>query len=117
MDISQSISGFGDLMAESYIRVLVAGLFLYFLSNKYQKSLRNLPGPMLAGFSNLWRLHCAWSGKLHLKHAEIHRKYGPVVRIGPNAVSVGDSKAIPIIYGSNSGFEKVSSNSRNILGS
>ena len=37
----------------------------------------------------------------------LHKKYGPLVRIGPNHVSVSDPKAINIIYGLKTGFTKV----------
>jgi hypothetical protein len=48
-----------------------------------------------------------WKGDHHNTAIDLHRKYGPLVRIGPKHISVGDSSAIPIIYGLNKGFTKV----------
>ncbi|KAF5529252.1 hypothetical protein FNAPI_13938, partial [Fusarium napiforme] len=38
----------------------------------------------------------------------LHRKYGPLVRIGPNLVSVSDPAAIPTIYGNKHVWKKAS---------
>ncbi|PVH68975.1 cytochrome P450 [Cadophora sp. DSE1049] len=38
----------------------------------------------------------------------LHDKYGPIVRVGPNHVSVSDPAMIPIIYGISSKFTKTS---------
>lgn len=37
---------------------------------------------------------------------DLHKKYGKVVRIQPNHVSIADDSAIPIIYGHGNGFLK-----------
>lgn len=37
---------------------------------------------------------------------EAHKKYGTLVRIAPNHVSVADAEAIPVIYGHGNGFLK-----------
>ncbi|KAL4871072.1 cytochrome P450 [Aspergillus spectabilis] len=38
---------------------------------------------------------------------DLHRRLGPLVRIRPRHVSVGDPMAIPVIYGLNKGFTKI----------
>lgn len=38
---------------------------------------------------------------------DLHEKYGPVVRVGPNTVHVSDATAIPAIYTSHGEFRKV----------
>lgn len=107
MDPKQAIYKFADQVANHFVGILLIFLAFHFLRNKYQNNLGQVSGPTIAGFTNLWRLHQAWTGKLHLKYAELHRQYGALVRIGPNVVSVGDPKAIPVIYGLNAGFKKV----------
>lgn len=77
------------------------------LANRFKSGLRSIPGPSLAKFTRLWKLHSVWKGDHHVTAIELHRKYGPLVRIGPKHISVGDADAIPIIYGLNSGFTKV----------
>jgi hypothetical protein len=64
-------------------------------------------GPVLAGFTNWW-----WTASVKSKHhhetmIKLHRKYGDVVRIGPNAFSIARVDYIPKIYGINNGFTKV----------
>lgn len=36
----------------------------------------------------------------------LHRKYGPLVRIGPNHISVSDPAAVKVIYAAGKGFTK-----------
>jgi hypothetical protein len=72
----------------------------------YFHRLHGIPGPAVASCSNLWRLYQAWKRRPELVHLALHEKYGPLVRIGPNAISVSDPKAISIIYALNGGFSK-----------
>ncbi|KAI0180673.1 putative benzoate 4-monooxygenase cytochrome P450 [Hypoxylon sp. FL1284] len=68
--------------------------------------LRRIPGPLCAKFTNLQRVLWVKTGRAHLIHEEIHRKYGEVVRIGPNMVSISNPEAIPTIYPMRPGFPK-----------
>jgi cytochrome P450 len=47
-----------------------------------------------------------WQRRPELEHIRLHQKHGPLVRLGPRAVSVSDPAAIQIIYALNSGFIK-----------
>lgn len=69
-------------------------------------SLRDIPGPLLARLSNLWLFLTARRGKRYLIVHETHQKYGPVVRIQPNHVSINDDSVIQTIYGHGNGFLK-----------
>ena len=84
--------------------LLVGGLQL---ARTYLK-LRFVPGPWLAGITNLPRLYWTWTSKPFEKHLSLHKKYGKLVRMGPNMVSISDPGAIPTIYGFNYDFQKVS---------
>ncbi|MCJ1466156.1 hypothetical protein MMC07_004775 [Pseudocyphellaria aurata] len=64
----------------------------------YGTSLRRVPGPLLARFSNLWKLSAAWNQDMPRRNMEAHHKYGPVVRIGHNTVSVSDPSALTSVY-------------------
>jgi hypothetical protein len=77
-----------------------------FLRNYYK--LNHIPGPFLAGLTDFWRfIHC-FRGQSSRQY-ELHRKHDShLVRLGPNTVSVSDATAIPIIYGLNPIFNKVS---------
>jgi cytochrome P450 len=52
--------------------------------------LRHVPGPFLARFSYLWLARLALSGKQYETHLELNKKYGPIVRVGPNDVFTDD---------------------------
>ncbi|KAH8645947.1 cytochrome P450 [Ilyonectria robusta] len=76
------------------------------LYNKYGHGINSIPGPTLASFTNLWRFFLVTRRRPELKHIELHQKYGSVIRIGPNVVSVSDPNAVKIIYAINAGFVK-----------
>lgn len=69
--------------------------------------LRHIPGPFLPSFSDYFRVKWVQSSKAHFVHQELHSKYGDVVRMGPNMVSIGDPEAVPSLYPMRRGFLKV----------
>ena len=69
--------------------------------------LRHIPGPFLAALTNFVRRSWVLAGDLHQKHTDLHRQYGTVVRVGPNAVLVSQPEAIDSIYGFKARFLKV----------
>jgi len=82
-----------SFMAEHYIVLGFTLLLVRILSKRYLSPLRKYPGPFLASFSRLWKVRSVASGRTHLEHIDLHRKYGPVVRIAPNEVSVASPEA------------------------
>lgn len=68
--------------------------------------LQSIPGPFFAKFSSLWLFLQARRGNRYLRVDEAHKKYGKVVRIQPDHVSVADDSAINAIYGHGNGFLK-----------
>lgn len=82
------------------------------LVNRFGGGLNKIPGPFLAGFTDFWRVVIVWRRRPELTHIQLHEKYGPVVRIGPRTVSVGDVQAVKKIYALNAGFIKVCPNRR-----
>ncbi|KAJ4504722.1 hypothetical protein HRR83_003149 [Exophiala dermatitidis] len=69
--------------------------------------LRSIPGPLLAKFTDLYRLLLVLGRKPHEKHLELHKRYGNVVRLGPKCVSVtGSAGYIGQIYGIGKGLVK-----------
>ncbi|KAM5363917.1 hypothetical protein ACJZ2D_011769 [Fusarium nematophilum] len=79
-------------------------LFIKVLINKFGGGLNKIPGPFLAGLTDWWRVFVVWGRRPELTHIELHKKYGPVVRLGPRTVSVGDAEAVKTIYALNAGF-------------
>ena len=80
---------------------------LYYIVPFFQRSaLRHVPGPWLARFSNWWLLIQCRLAKRFTSVDAAHKKYGPLVRIQPDHVSVADDYAINAIYGHGNGFLK-----------
>lgn len=59
--------------------------------------LNTIPGPVLAGLSSFW-LHAQPSSQLPNSLLQLHEKYGTIVRIGPDLVSVSNPATIVPIY-------------------
>lgn len=47
-------------------------------------------------------------GSYHIKIKELHNKYGPVVRIGPNTLDFDFPELIKTLYGTDGKWKKVS---------
>jgi hypothetical protein len=73
---------------------------------RYASPLRKYPGPFLASFSRVWKAISTASGRTHLQHIDLHRKYGPVVRIAPNEVSLASPEAARLLLSAGKGFHK-----------
>ncbi|KAH6670513.1 putative benzoate 4-monooxygenase [Halenospora varia] len=88
--------------------VIPAAVVLYYLIPYLTSNtvIRDIPGPAAAKFSNLWLLVQARQGKRYKSVDEAHKKWGKLVRIQPNHVSVADEGAINAIYGHGNGFLK-----------
>ncbi|KAF2971588.1 hypothetical protein GQX73_g1920 [Xylaria multiplex] len=67
-----------------------------------------IPGPLLASFSNLWKIAAIYCEDMPGWNLQAHEKYGPVVRIGPSHVSFASPQAFDVIYGSRDTFTKSS---------
>lgn len=95
------------LLKSHWITLLGVTLVAYFLHQRYQKGLSRYPGPLLASFTNWWRVWDVYKRRPELTHIRLHRSLGDVVRLGPNCLSFADPKALKAIYGLNKGFVKV----------
>ncbi|KIW21621.1 hypothetical protein PV08_02201 [Exophiala spinifera] len=90
-----------------YVLYLIAALVTSrALFNRYGHGISRIPGPFLASCTDLWRVFVVWQRRPELKHIKLHQRHGPLVRLGPRAVSISDPAAIQIIYALNSGFTK-----------
>lgn len=87
----------------------VAASLVAVLVRRYRR-LRNVPGPLVTSFTDLWRsYHQIYKGPFSDVLASLHERYGPIVRIGPNTVSVADASAVPTIYSQRGEYIKVRS--------
>ncbi len=100
--MSHSIVG---ALASPWVLLLVPILY-YVLPYLRNWSLLKVPGPLPAALSNLWLLYQARRGRRYKAVDALHKKYGKVVRIQPNHVSIADDSVINAIYGHGNGFLK-----------
>jgi cytochrome P450 len=107
MDVSTPIQGLRHLLfwrnaafyflaslvvtGASALFVIVYRLFLHPLSK--------FPGPLPAKISGLWRSKKYLDGNWHADVVELHEKYGRIVRIAPNELSIVDEHAMKNLYG------------------
>jgi cytochrome P450 len=82
---------------------LIAYLVLSAIYNVFFHPLRNQPGPKLYAASRItWSLDFI-SGKSQYRLNELHKKYGDVVRIGPNELSYVNPQVWKEVYASRIG--------------
>ncbi|KAJ5168628.1 uncharacterized protein N7482_004222 [Penicillium canariense] len=83
--------------------------FIFYYAVPYfttYRELSHVPGPLIAKFSNVWVGLSARRGRKFAAVDAAHRKYGKVVRIGFNHVSIADERGLNIVYGHGNGFLK-----------
>jgi benzoate 4-monooxygenase len=83
--------------------LLVPALLAYFAWRVFESttvsSLKDIPGPFLAKITQWWLIFVDLAGDRTTTIHELHKKYGPAVRIGPNEVSFSNIESIKEIYG------------------
>lgn len=98
------------LLPYPYLLLLLSALSLiiHLLHDKYGHGINHLSGPLLASYTDLWRLWLVWRGRPRAEtvHIALHSQYGPIVRLGPRTVSIADPETIRTIYARNAGFVK-----------
>lgn len=94
--------------------LIAIALISYLISNYFCHGLQKYPGPFLAKFTDWWRFVDVYKRRPEVTHIKLHRKHGDIVRLGPNALSFADPKALKTIYGLNKGFVKVTRYSHKI---
>lgn len=99
-------------LTQSLPTTLLISVVLFFViyvgySFRSYAKLSHIPGPFLAAWSNLPRMYWVWTRDSHLIHTDLHKKYGKLVRLGPNSISCGDPAEIPNIYAFNGRWIKV----------
>lgn len=72
---------------------------LYILYARETTPLRRIPGPFLASITKLWVVQKQRSFKRPLVDIDLHKKYGPIVRIAPNEVLISSPQVFRTVYG------------------
>lgn len=95
-------------LSTGFLALLVLGTCSgYCLLRIILDPLRDIPGPLLARLSRLWYIFAIYKGNFEFTNIELHKKYGPIVRIAPNEYSIDDYEAAKTIYGHGTAFVKV----------
>lgn len=68
--------------------------------------LRGIPGPFAARFTRSWYYRQLSSGKSRWVEIDLHRRYGPVVRLAPNQYSIDSLEVAKQLYGPQTKFTK-----------
>ncbi|KAF5583101.1 cytochrome P450 monooxygenase [Fusarium subglutinans] len=80
------------------IAALVVAALIWLVFSELTSPLRSYPGPFLARWTNLWRLYQVQTQRYQWTIKDLHDKYGPVVRIGPNLLDLDYPELIKTIY-------------------
>ena len=98
-----TLTGLSMLTVLAALVLLGSYVFDYFFTNRH---LIDIPGPFLAKHTRTWLAFTSLKGRLVVDTHKVHEKYGKIVRLQPNFVSVSDDAAIPLIYGHRSKLNK-----------
>lgn len=88
------------------VLVLIAILCDYLYQLLRSRPLHHVPGPFVAKFSSLFLHIICYLGVEGRVLYHYHQKYGSVIQVAPNSVSISDSDAIRDIYVAAGGFPK-----------
>lgn len=95
------------ILSPSFVLGAAALLVVTHLIVRLTSATAKVPGPLISNFTSLvLKWHELNANRTVYIH-ELHKKYGPVVRIAPNEVSFTSIDALKEIYGSGgSGYDK-----------
>ncbi|KAI9897728.1 hypothetical protein N3K66_007584 [Trichothecium roseum] len=83
-----------------------AFLLLRLLHELLASPLRRFPGPPAARFTDLYRAAVTLRGRAERHHRSWHARYGPAVRVGPDAVLLSDPALIRHVYATKNAWLK-----------
>lgn len=92
--------------ARDLLAALIALYIVYILIAGLCSPLRRIPGPRIAYFTKLWYFIRVGKRDFQHENIDLHRKYGPLVRVGPKLVSVDDPASVKTLYGITSKYPK-----------
>lgn len=84
-------------LSSTFFAGLYTSLCIY---RAFLSPLNKFPGPFGARLSNFWlSTHIGTSSHALFKLQDLHKKYGPIVRIGSNDLAIADPEFVQPIYG------------------
>ncbi|KAF9564495.1 cytochrome P450 [Agrocybe pediades] len=96
----QNVAPLSDLLwiYPTYYLAVLLSVCAYRLSPFHP--LAKYPGPTILKITKLYSVWVAYKGTYHAYIRELHRRYGPTIRTGPNELSTLEKGLIPLILGS-----------------
>ncbi|KAG8732181.1 hypothetical protein FRC12_019392 [Ceratobasidium sp. 428] len=86
--------------------IVLGYYFIPYSLDPYNLRRPAIQGPKLAAVSNAWLAYVAARGDRSGEVHKLHQRYGILVRIAPNHVSIADPKALEVVYAHGSGTLK-----------
>ncbi|KAK4862890.1 hypothetical protein LT330_003023 [Penicillium expansum] len=83
-------------------------LCLHFIYTRLSSPLARIPGPTISKWTEVVYIRYWFAGKVPYYVHDLHERYGPIVRTGPNRVDICDVDAVKEIHKTNSRFLKSS---------
>lgn len=74
-------------------------LIVIFSVSYARDPLKGIPGPFLARWTAFWNVYHSRQAHMNRKMMAMHKKYGTLVRTGPNEVSLANTDAFNTIFG------------------
>ncbi|KXH69073.1 cytochrome P450 [Colletotrichum salicis] len=108
MIIPHDISTLGNVRLAVALPIVLVALGVFRLISRvvyniYFHPLKDYPGPKLHAATRIPLSRMITSGKAHKRLAELHNKYGPVVRLGPDTIDWADPRAFKDLMGHSKG--------------
>ncbi|KAK5661831.1 hypothetical protein OQA88_9934 [Cercophora sp. LCS_1] len=96
------------LTSQSLTLILFSAFLAYDITRRVRRwhRLKHIPGPWIAGWTNLWYTYQNYLGKSPDAVKRAFERYGSVIRIGPNEVMTTDVDTLHHISGVKSGWRK-----------
>ncbi|KAJ5382629.1 Cytochrome P450 [Penicillium concentricum] len=94
------------LVKAHWVLVLLSTVITHLVYNYAKGGLWRIPGPWMRGISSLPRILSVYNNKSHDEDIQLHQKYGKIVRLAPNLLSIADPAEINQIYGIGTKFYK-----------
>lgn len=88
------------------ISLTVSSLLTLLVYRAFFGPLSHIPGPLVCRLTSLWTYYHSYIGDECTLIDELHKTYGPVIRIAPNEVCISDGAALAPIYSEKGGFLK-----------
>lgn len=101
-------------MSLPLVELVASALFvlaLCIIQRLYLHPLARVPGPKLAALTGWYEAyydlaHEGVGGQMTFHIRELHKEYGPIIRINPNSVHIDDPNYFSTIYTSKRGFDR-----------